>query len=147
MMSVRIAQPIFGLGFLEVVSELMLAEIARKQKVFFFQAEDGIRDKLVTGVQTCALPILCFSIHKFFQERGFVYVNTPLITGSDAEGAGAMFRVTTLDLTKPVNDAADFFGRPTYLAVSGQLEAEIFALAFTNVYTFGPTFRAENSNT
>src|SRR6266446_3354387 len=90
---------------------------------------------------------LCFAIHKFFQERGFVYVNTPLITGSDAEGAGAMFRVTTLDLTKPVNDAADFFGRPTYLAVSGQLEAEIFALAFTNVYTFGPTFRAENSNT
>ncbi len=90
---------------------------------------------------------LCFAIHKFFQERGFVYVNTPLITGSDAEGAGAMFRVTTLDLTKPANDAADFFGRPTFLAVSGQLEAEIFALAFTNVYTFGPTFRAENSNT
>ncbi len=90
---------------------------------------------------------LCFAIHKFFQERGFVYVNTPLITGSDAEGAGAMFRVTTLDLSKPVNDAADFFGRPTFLAVSGQLEAEIFALAFTNVYTFGPTFRAENSNT
>jgi asparaginyl-tRNA synthetase len=90
---------------------------------------------------------LCFAIHKFFQERGFLYVNTPLITGSDAEGAGAMFRVTTLDLSKPVNNADDFFGRPTYLAVSGQLEAEIFALAFTNVYTFGPTFRAENSNT
>src|SRR5882762_9477279 len=90
---------------------------------------------------------LCFAIHKFFQERGFLYVNTPLITGSDAEGAGAMFRVTTLDLTKPVNDAEDFFGRKTFLAVSGQLEAEIFALAFTNVYTFGPTFRAENSNT
>src|SRR2546421_1899887 len=70
---------------------------------------------------------LCFAIHKFFQERGFMYVNTPLITGSDAEGAGAMFRVTTLDLAKPVNDAADFFGRPTFLAVSGQLEAEIFA--------------------
>src|SRR6266566_6416091 len=90
---------------------------------------------------------LSFAIHKFFQERGFVYVNTPIITGSDAEGAGAMFRVTTLDPAKPANDAADFFGRPTFLAVSGQLEAEIFALAFTNVYTFGPTFRAENSNT
>src|SRR5712692_5253356 len=90
---------------------------------------------------------LCFAIHKFFQERGFVYVTTPLITGSDAEGAGAMFRVTTLDLSKPFNHAEDFFGRPTYLAVSGQLEAEIFALGFTNVYTFGPTFRAENSNT
>src|SRR6476659_3211642 len=73
---------------------------------------------------------LCFAIHKFFQERGFLYVNTPLITGSDAEGAGAMFRVTTLDLSKPVNNADDFFGRPTYLAVSGQLEADIFALAF-----------------
>jgi asparaginyl-tRNA synthetase len=90
---------------------------------------------------------LSFAIHKFFQERGFLYVHTPVITGSDAEGAGAMFRVTTLDLTRPINDAEDFFGRPTYLAVSGQLEAEIFALAFTNVYTFGPTFRAENSNT
>lgn len=97
---------------------------------------------------------LSFAIHKFFQERGFLYVNTPLITGSDAEGAGAMFRVTTLDLMNlprapggSINDAEDFFGRPTYLAVSGQLEAEIFALAFTNVYTFGPTFRAENSNT
>jgi asparaginyl-tRNA synthetase len=90
---------------------------------------------------------LSFAIHKFFQERGFVYVNTPLITASDAEGAGAMFRVTTLEAGKPANDADDFFGRPTYLAVSGQLEAEIFALAFTNVYTFGPTFRAENSNT
>ncbi|HTM47714.1 MAG TPA: asparagine--tRNA ligase [Bryobacteraceae bacterium] len=90
---------------------------------------------------------LSFAIHKFFQERGFVYVNTPLITTSDAEGAGAMFRVTTLDPGKPANDADDFFGRPAYLAVSGQLEAEIFALAFTNVYTFGPTFRAENSNT
>src|SRR5437867_5871450 len=90
---------------------------------------------------------LSFAIHKFFQERGFLYVHTPIITGSDAEGAGAMFRVTTLDLSKPVNHAEDFFGRPTYLAVSGQLEAEIFALGFTNVYTFGPTFRAENSNT
>ncbi len=89
---------------------------------------------------------LCFAIHKFFQERGFLYVHTPLITASDAEGAGAMFRVTTLGPGQ-TDDAEDFFGRRAYLAVSGQLEAEIFALAFTNVYTFGPTFRAENSNT
>jgi len=93
---------------------------------------------------------LSFAVHKFFQERGFLYLNTPIITASDAEGAGAMFRVTTLDLMnlpRPVDNAADFFGKAAYLAVSGQLEAEIFALAFTNVYTFGPTFRAENSNT
>jgi asparaginyl-tRNA synthetase len=89
---------------------------------------------------------LSFAIHKFFQDRGFLYVHTPLITGSDAEGAGAMFRVTTLPAGQ-TNELEDFFGRATYLAVSGQLEAEIFALAFTNVYTFGPTFRAENSNT
>src|SRR4029077_20026507 len=82
----------------------------------------------------------------FFQDRGFLYVHTPLITASDAEGAGAMFRVTTLP-PGPTNPPEDFFGRNTYLAVSGQLEAEIFALAFANVYTFGPTFRAENSNT
>jgi len=93
---------------------------------------------------------LSFAVHKFFQERGFLYLNTPIITASDAEGAGAMFRVTTLDLMNlphPVDNTADFFGKAAYLAVSGQLEAEIFALAFTNVYTFGPTFRAENSNT
>jgi asparaginyl-tRNA synthetase len=89
---------------------------------------------------------LSFAIHKFFQDRGFLYVHTPLITGSDAEGAGAMFRVTTLPPGQ-TNELEDFFARATYLAVSGQLEAEIFALAFTNVYTFGPTFRAENSNT
>src|SRR5947209_14922030 len=81
---------------------------------------------------------LCFAIHEFFQKRGFLYIHTPLITASDAEGAGSMFRVTTLDPAKPSNPAEDFFGRPTYLAVSGQLEAEIFALAFTTVYTFGP---------
>ena len=89
---------------------------------------------------------LSFAIHKFFAERGFLYVHTPIITASDAEGAGAMFRVTTLGHGEN-DDAKDFFGRRAYLAVSGQLEAEIFALAFTNVYTFGPTFRAENSNT
>ncbi len=95
-----------------------------------------------------------FAIHHFFQERGFLYVHTPIITGSDAEGAGEMFRVTTLDLDEVprsedggVDVSRDFFGKTTGLTVSGQLEAEIFALAFSDVYTFGPTFRAENSNT
>ena len=98
--------------------------------------------------------LAAYAIHKFFQERGFVYVHTPIITGSDAEGAGEMFHVTTLDMGNvPLNDegkvdySKDFFGRETNLTVSGQLEAEAFALAFKNVYTFGPTFRAENSNT
>jgi asparaginyl-tRNA synthetase len=97
---------------------------------------------------------LSFAIHRFFQERGFLYVHTPIITASDAEGAGAMFGVTTLDLMNvpktpegKVDHAQDFFGKPAFLTVSGQLEGEIFALAFSNVYTFGPTFRAENSNT
>jgi len=87
------------------------------------------------------------AIHRFFQERGFLYVHAPLISSSDAEGAGSMFQVTTLDIGKPPDFERDFFGKRTYLTVSGQLEAEIFALAFANVYTFGPTFRAENSNT
>ena len=96
---------------------------------------------------------MAFAIHKFFQDRGFLYLQAPMITTSDAEGAGAMFRVTTLDLNKPprkggaVDDEEDFFGKPAFLTVSGQLEAEIFALALSDVYTFGPTFRAENSNT
>ena len=98
--------------------------------------------------------LVAYAIHKFFQDNNFVYVHTPIITGSDAEGAGEMFRVTTLDLESvPKNEdgtvdySQDFFGKETSLTVSGQLEAEIFALAFRNVYTFGPTFRAENSNT
>ena len=97
---------------------------------------------------------LSHAIHTFFQERGFLYLHTPIITASDAEGAGAMFGVTTLDLMNlprtldgAVDYDRDFFEKPAFLTVSGQLEAEIFALAFTNVYTFGPTFRAENSNT
>ena len=92
---------------------------------------------------------LACAIHKFFQDRGFMYVHTPVISSSDAEGAGSMFQVTTLDLEagKPADFTQDFFSHRTYLTVSGQLEAEIFALAFANVYTFGPTFRAENSNT
>jgi len=90
---------------------------------------------------------LARAIHRFFQERGFIYVHAPVISASDAEGAGSMFTVTALDVGKPAAFEQDFFGRHTYLTVSGQLEAEIFALAFANVYTFGPTFRAENSNT
>ena len=96
---------------------------------------------------------LAYAIHGFFQDKGFLFLQAPMITASDAEGAGAMFRVTTLDLENvPMKDGAvnaeeDFFGKPTFLTVSGQLEAEIFALALSDVYTFGPTFRAENSNT
>lgn len=97
---------------------------------------------------------MAFAIHKFFNDRGFFYIHTPVITGSDAEGAGAMFRVTTLDLNNPprneqgqVNHKEDFFGKETNLTVSGQLEGETYALALSEIYTFGPTFRAENSNT
>lgn len=98
--------------------------------------------------------IVAYAIHKFFQEQNFVYVHAPIITGSDAEGAGEMFQVTTLDPDNlprtedgKIDYSQDFFGKETNLTVSGQLEAEAFALAFRNVYTFGPTFRAENSNT
>jgi asparaginyl-tRNA synthetase len=93
-------------------------------------------------------------IHEFFAKNGFVYVNTPIVTCSDCEGAGEMFRITTLDMENPpkteegkIDYSKDFFSKPANLTVSGQLEAECFALAFSNVYTFGPTFRAENSNT
>lgn len=98
--------------------------------------------------------LIAFAIHQFFMEKGFVYVHTPLITGSDCEGAGEMFKVTTLDLENPpktedgaIDYGKDFFGRETNLTVSGQLDVETYAMAFRNVYTFGPTFRAENSNT
>jgi asparaginyl-tRNA synthetase len=97
---------------------------------------------------------MAFAVHKFFNDRGFFYIHTPVITGSDAEGAGAMFKVTTLDLNKPpldeqghVDHKQDFFGKETNLTVSGQLEGETYALALSEIYTFGPTFRAENSNT
>ena len=96
---------------------------------------------------------IAFAIHSFFQERGFLYIQTPIISSSDAEGSGNMFRVTTLDPAKPpmtggaVDYGEDFFGKPTFLTVSGQLEVETFAEALCDVYTFGPTFRAENSNT
>ena len=98
--------------------------------------------------------LIAYAIHQYFQEKDFVYVHTPLITGSDCEGAGEMFQVTTMDLNNiPKNEDGtvdykqDFFGKPTNLTVSGQLNAETYAMAFRNVYTFGPTFRAENSNT
>ena len=98
--------------------------------------------------------LIAYAIHQYFQDQGFVYVHTPLITGSDCEGAGEMFQVTTLDLENvPINEdgtvdfSKDFFGKPTNLTVSGQLNVETYAMAFRNVYTFGPTFRAENSNT
>ena len=98
--------------------------------------------------------IASYAIHKFFQERNFVYVHSPILTSSDAEGAGEMFRVTTLDLENVpktedghVDNTKDFFGKPAHLTVSGQLDVETYAFAFRNVYTFGPTFRAENSNT
>lgn len=98
--------------------------------------------------------LVAYAIHRFFQDQNFVYVHTPIITGSDCEGAGEMFRVTTLDMDNPprtedgkIDYSQDFFGKETSMTVSGQLEAETFALAFRNVYTFGPTFRAENSNT
>jgi len=103
----------------------------------------------IARVRNC----VCRSIHDFFQENGFLYVHTPIITASDCEGAGAMFRVTTLDVEQlaakqeKVDWSKDFFGRPSFLTVSGQLEGEIFACALGKVYTFGPTFRAENSNT
>lgn len=98
--------------------------------------------------------VAAYAIHSFFNERGFVYVNTPIITGSDCEGAGEMFRVSVLDPQDPprteegkIDYSQDFFGKPTSLTVSGQLEGEAMAMAFGNIYTFGPTFRAENSNT
>jgi asparaginyl-tRNA synthetase len=103
----------------------------------------------VARVRNC----ICRSIHDFFQEQGFLYIHPPIITASDSEGAGQMFKVTTLDLAQPPRQGTaadftqDFFGRPTYLTVSGQLEAEVFACSLGKVYTFGPTFRAENSNT
>lgn len=106
------------------------------------------------GAVTRVRNALAYATHRFFQERGFLYINTPIITGSDCEGAGEMFRVTTLDLENipktpegKIDNSKDFFSKPTFLTVSGQLNGEIYACALSDVYTFGPTFRAENSNT
>lgn len=114
-----------------------------------------LRPRTNTFAAVFRIRSLCaYAIHRFFQERNFVYVHTPIITGSDCEGAGEMFRVSTLDPAAPprtpdggVDYAKDFFGKQTNLTVSGQLNGETFAMAFKNIYTFGPTFRAENSNT
>ena len=105
------------------------------------------------GAVTRVRNALAFATHRFFQERGFLYIHTPIITAADCEGAGKMFRVTTLDMEKPprkdgkIDFSQDFFSKPAYLTVSGQLNGEIYACALSDIYTFGPTFRAENSNT
>ncbi len=129
--------------------------LQKKRHSFEFLREVGhLRARTNTfGAVARVRSRLAFSIHEFFQHRGFQYLHTPLITASDAEGAGAMFQVTTLDLDavaksgKSVDYSKDFFGKRSYLTVSGQLEAETYATALSRVYTFGPTFRAENSNT
>jgi asparaginyl-tRNA synthetase len=130
--------------------------IQQKRHTFeFLRTQAHLRARTNTfGAVARVRNVVCSAIHEFFQARSFLYVHTPLITSSDCEGAGEMFRVTTLDPGAPPRDdagavdyAEDFFARPTYLTVSGQLEAETYACALGNVYTFGPTFRAENSNT
>ncbi|MEN8153382.1 MAG: asparagine--tRNA ligase [Acidobacteriota bacterium] len=130
--------------------------IQKKRHTFeFLRTIAHLRPRTNTFVAVFRIrSLLAFAIHKFFVDRGFVYIHTPIITGSDAEGAGEMFKVTTLDLLNtPVNDekeidySRDFFGKETNLTVSGQLAVENFCWAYRNVYTFGPTFRAENSNT
>lgn len=130
--------------------------LQKKRHTFeFLRSIAHLRPRTNTlGAVTRVRNALAFATHKFFQERGFVYIHTPIITGADCEGAGAMFRVTTLDLEKLPKDengsidySKDFFGKPTYLTVSGQLNGEIYAEALSDIYTFGPTFRAENSNT
>jgi asparaginyl-tRNA synthetase len=130
--------------------------LQKKRHTFeFLRSIAHLRPRTNTlGAVTRVRNALAFATHLFFQERGFLYLNTPIITGSDCEGAGKMFRVTTLDLQNPpktpdgkIDATQDFFGKPTYLTVSGQLNGEIYASALSDVYTFGPTFRAENSNT
>ncbi len=130
--------------------------LQKKRHTFeYLRTISHLRQRTNTFAAVFRVRSLCaYAIHKFFQERDFVYVHTPLITGSDCEGAGEMFQVTTLDLANPpknpdgsIDYSSDFFGKPTNLTVSGQLNGETYALAFKNIYTFGPTFRAENSNT
>ncbi|MCY7274730.1 MAG: asparagine--tRNA ligase, partial [Phormidesmis sp. CAN_BIN44] len=130
--------------------------LQKKRHSFEFLREIGhLRSRTNTLGAVFRVRNACsMAVHQFFQEQGFIWVHTPILTASDCEGAGEMFAVTSLDLKKvpltenqSVDYSKDFFGKPTYLTVSGQLEAEIMATAFSNVYTFGPTFRAENSNT
>ena len=126
----------------------------KRHTLEFLRENAHLRPRTNTfGAMARVRSVTAFAIHSFFHGRGFQHIHTPMITASDAEGAGSMFRVTTLDLENPpvkagkIDHGEDFFGKPTFLTVSGQLEAEIFALALSDVYTFGPTFRAENSNT
>ena len=127
----------------------------KKHSFEFLRSQAHLRARTNTfGAVARVRNTLCFAIHEFFQQRGFLYVHTPIITASDCEGAGEMFRVTSLDAADAPRDEAgqidhaqDFFGRPTFLTVSGQLEGETYACALGDIYTFGPTFRAENSNT
>ncbi|MFD0861091.1 asparagine--tRNA ligase [Sungkyunkwania multivorans] len=127
----------------------------KRHSLEFLREQAHLRPRTNTfGAITRVRSALAFAVHEYFQKNGFYYINTPIITGSDAEGAGEMFRVTTLDPSNPPKDEhgqidykEDFFGKETNLTVSGQLEAEVFAMSLGQVYTFGPTFRAENSNT
>jgi asparaginyl-tRNA synthetase len=137
-------------------ADLETYPLQKKRHSFEFLREIGhLRGRTNTLGAVFRVRNACsYAIHRFFQERGFMWVHTPIITSSDCEGAGEMFHITTLDFKDiPINDqkqvdfSQDFFGKPAYLTVSGQLEAEVMAMAFSNVYTFGPTFRAENSNT
>jgi asparaginyl-tRNA synthetase len=130
--------------------------IQQKQTTFeFLRTQAHLRARTNTfGAVARVRNVICWAIHQFFQERGFVYLHTPVVTASDCEGAGQMFRVSTLDFENPprtpegkIDYSQDFFGKSTYLTVSGQLEGETYACALGNIYTFGPTFRAENSNT
>ncbi len=130
--------------------------IQQKRHTFeFLRTQAHLRTRTNTfGAVARVRNAICTAIHEFFQSRGFIYIHTPIITTSDCEGAGELFRVTTLDANDASGDpggkvdySQDFFGRSTYLTVSGQLEAETYACSLSNVYTFGPTFRAENSNT
>ena len=127
----------------------------KRHSLEYLRTMTHLRPRTNTFQAVFRIRSLCaYAIHKFFQEQSFVYVHTPLITGSDCEGAGEMFRVTTLDMKTPplteegnIDYSQDFFGKETNLTVSGQLNGEAYAQAFRNIYTFGPTFRAENSNT
>ena len=127
----------------------------KRHSLEYLRTMTHLRPRTNTFQAVFRIRSLCaYAIHKFFQDQGFVYVHTPLITGSDCEGAGEMFRVTTLDMKNPplteegnIDYSQDFFGKETNLTVSGQLNGEAYAQAFRNIYTFGPTFRAENSNT
>ena len=127
----------------------------KRHSMEFLRTITHLRPRTNTFQAVFRVRSLCaYAIHQFFQERGFVYVHTPLITGSDCEGAGEMFQVTTMDLNNvpkteegAVDFSQDFFNKPTNLTVSGQFNGETYAMAFRNIYTFGPTFRAENSNT